>query len=126
VYRLPDEDRIGQLEKLLRREIDANPPTNVGRWISVQIEGTAAVALAFVAERTGRAYDGRRSHEEIAAILARAAGHWGSAAAYLHRTVTMLEEHEIHDRNLWSIQRLVASEIERATSVTGLSFRSAK
>jgi cation transport protein ChaC len=115
-YRLPDEDRIDQLEKLLRREIDANPPTNVARWIPIRIDGVAVVALAFVAERTGPAYDGGRSHEDIAAILARAAGHWGSAAAYLHRTVTKLDEHGIRDRNLWSIQRLVASQIKSSTS----------
>ena len=66
-YRLPDEGKIDQLEKLLRREIDANPPTNVARWIPIRIGGVAVVALAFVAERTGPAYDGGRSHEDIAA-----------------------------------------------------------
>jgi cation transport protein ChaC len=114
-YRLPDEDRLGQIEKLLRREIDANPPTNVARWIPVRIGGQPAIALAFVAERAGPAYDGGRSHAEVAAILARAAGHWGSAAAYLQRTVSKLDEHGIRDRNLWSIQRQVAEEIERLT-----------
>ena len=115
-YRLPDEGKIDQLETLLRREIDANPPTNVARWIPIRIGGVAVVALAFVAERTGPAYDGGRSHEDVAAILARAAGHWGSAAAYTQRTVSKLEEHGIRDRNLWSIQRLVAAQIERSTS----------
>jgi len=114
-YRLPDEDRLGQIEKLLRREIDANPPTNVARWIPVRIGGQPAIALAFVAERAGPAYDGGRSHAEVAAILARAAGHWGSAATYLQRTVSKLDEHGIRDRNLWSIQRQVAEEIEGLT-----------
>ena len=104
------------MEKILRREIDANPPTNVARWIPVRIGATVVTALAFVAERTGPAYDGGKSHEEVAAILARAAGHWGSAASYLHRTVAKLDEHGIRDRNLWSIQRLVALEIEGLTT----------
>lgn len=115
-YRLPDDDKIGQLEKLLRREIDANPPTNVARWISVRLNGGQVTALAFVAERTGPAYDGGKSHEAVAAVLARAAGHWGSAAAYLQRTVARLEEHGIRDRNLWTIQRLVADYIGRLTT----------
>lgn len=111
-YRLPDDGKISQIEKLLRREIDANPPTNIARWIPVQINGTTSVALAFVADRKGPAYQRTASHEEIASILARAAGHWGSAAAYAQRTVSKLEEHGIRDRNLWSIQRLLAIEIE--------------
>ena len=115
-YRPPDENKVGQLEKLLRREIDANPPTNVGRWITVRIDGVTVTALAFVAERTGPAYDGARTHQEVASILARADGHWGSAAAYLHRTVAKLDEHGIHDRNLWTIQKLVAKQIDRTRS----------
>jgi cation transport protein ChaC len=114
-YRLPDEDRLGQIEKLLRREIDANPPTNVPRWIPIWISGQRVMALAFVADRNGPAYEGGRSPEEVAAILARAAGHWGSAAAYLHRTVSKLDEHGIRDRNLWAIQKHVAAEIEALT-----------
>ena len=50
-------------------------------------------------------------------MLARAAGHGGSGAAYLHQTVTKLEELGIHDRYLWELQHLVAAEI-RAMSPT--------
>lgn len=112
-YRLPEADKLGQIEQLLRREIDGNPPTNVARWIKVWIAGQPVTALAFVATRSGPAYDGGRPALEVAAILARAAGHWGSAAAYLQRTVSKLEEHGIRDRNLWQLQKLVAEEIAR-------------
>ena len=44
-------------------------------------------------------------------MLARAAGHGGSGAAYLHQTVTKLEELGIHDSYLWELQHLVAAEI---------------
>ncbi|MNE67995.1 ChaC-like protein [compost metagenome] len=94
------------------REIDANPPTNVPRWISVKTESGIVRALAFVAARDGMAYAGKLPMEKVAHVLARAAGHWGSAAQYLFRTVTMLEEHGIRDRNMWRIQSLVAQEIE--------------
>ncbi len=111
-YRLPAEDHFEQLGRLVRREIDANPPTNVPRWIAVKTNKGIVRALAFVAAPDGKAYAGGQPLERVAHILARAAGHWGSSAQYLFRTVTKLEEHGIRDRNLWRIQNLVAQEIE--------------
>ena len=116
-YRLPARDHFGQLGLLMRREIDANPPTNVPRWISVKTEGGTLRALAFVAAPDGNAYAGKLPLEKVAHVLARAAGHWGSAAQYLFRTVTMLEEHGIRDRNMWLIQSLVAQQIKEASIV---------
>lgn len=116
-YRLPAQDHFGQLGLLMRREIDANPPTNVPRWISVKTKAGILRALAFVAAPDGKAYAGKLPLEKVAHVLARAAGHWGSAAQYLFRTVTMLEEHGIRDRNMWRIQSLVAQEIEEASFV---------
>jgi cation transport protein ChaC len=110
-YRLPTGDRLQQIERLLRRETDGVPATNVPRWISVTAGGGTIRALAFVASRTGLAYAGKQPHERVAQVLARAAGHWGSAAAYLERTVNKLDEHGIRDRNLWVLQKLVAEEI---------------
>lgn len=112
VYRLPAQDHFGQLGLLMRREIDANPPTNVPRWISVKTDKGAVRALAFVATPNGNAYAGKLPLEKVALVLARAAGHWGASAQYLFRTVTKLEEHGIRDRNVWRIQSLVAHEIE--------------
>ena len=116
-YRLPARDHFGQLGLLMRREIDANPPTNVPRWISVKTEGGTLRALAFIAAPDGNAYAGKLPPEKVAHVLARAAGHWGSAAQYLFRTVTMLEEHGIRDRNMWLIQSLVAQQIKEASIV---------
>jgi glutathione-specific gamma-glutamylcyclotransferase len=113
VYRLPKQDHFGQLGLLMRREIDSNPPTNVPRWISVKTDKGIVRALAFVATPDGKAYAGKLPLEEVAHVLARAAGHWGSCAQYLFRTVTMLEENGIRDRNIWRIQSLVAKEISQ-------------
>ncbi|MDY0871630.1 gamma-glutamylcyclotransferase [Dongia rigui] len=110
-YRLPAGDTHGQVVQLLRREIDANPPTNVPRWISVATSDGPIRALTFVALPTGNAYAGRRPLPEVANVLSRAAGHWGSAAQYVFNTVSKLEEHGIRDRNLWQIQKLMAAEI---------------
>ena len=37
----------------------------------------------------------------------------GSGAAYLHQTVSKLEEAGIHDSYLWELQHLVAAEIAK-------------
>ncbi|WP_352646512.1 gamma-glutamylcyclotransferase [Mesorhizobium sp. M0136] len=113
VYRLPAEDHFGQLGRLMRREIDANPPTNVPRWIWVKTSDGPLRALAFVAAPDGKAYAGRLPLDQVAKTLARAAGHWGSSAQYLFRTVSMLEESGIRDRN---VQDLVAQHIIMAST----------
>lgn len=111
-YRLPAQHHAEQLKLLMVRELDANPPTNVPRWISVKTPEGPVRALAFVAARKGMAYAGKMPVEDVAHVLARAAGHWGSAAQYLFRTVSMLHEQDIEDRNLWRLQQLVAQEIQ--------------
>ncbi|TPL54886.1 gamma-glutamylcyclotransferase [Mesorhizobium sp. B2-4-6] len=118
-YRLPSEDHFGQIVQLLRREIDANPPTNVPCWIKLRTKDGPLRALAFVAAPQGRAYAGKLALEQVAHTLARAAGHWGSSAQYLFRTVAKLEESGIRDRNLWRIQDLVARQIIAATEARG-------
>lgn len=115
-YRLPPGDKLKQIEMLLRRETDGLPATNVARWITVNTSQGPIRALAFVASRKGPAYAGPQPHDVAAQVIARAAGHWGSAAAYLQRTVEKLDEHGIRDRNLWELQRLVAEEIRRLTA----------
>ncbi|HEV7276372.1 MAG TPA: gamma-glutamylcyclotransferase [Devosiaceae bacterium] len=112
-YRLPDEDHHGQIVRLLRRELDGNPATNVPRWIEVASPDGPVTALTFVAAPGGPRYAGRLPLQEVARTLARAAGHWGSTAAYLYNTVLKLEEHGIRDRNLWALQAMVAEEIRR-------------
>ena len=110
-FRLPAGDNHGQITTLLKREIDANPPTNIPRWIDVSTAEGRLKALAFVALPKGNAYAGKRSLPEVASVLSRAAGHWGSAAQYAFNTITKLEEHGIRDRNLWQIQKLMAADI---------------
>jgi cation transport protein ChaC len=112
LYRLPAETVEEGLHKLLRREMTRKPPTNAPRWLSVEAEARTTVAIGFVMNQKGFAYAGSRSHEETADILAKACGHWGSGAEYLHNTIVKLSEHGIHDRNLWRLQELVAERIE--------------
>lgn len=112
-FRLPPGDQHGQIVQLLKREIDANPPTNVPRWLSIETAEGKLKALAFVALPQGNAYAGRLPLPEVANVLARAAGHWGSAAMYAFNTIGKLEECGIRDRNLWQIQKLMAMELRK-------------
>jgi glutathione-specific gamma-glutamylcyclotransferase len=58
------------------------------------------------------AYIGRLPPEEVARMLAVAAGHLGSGAEYLFQTVKHLDEYGIRDAYLWRLQELVAREIQ--------------
>ena len=111
VYRLSGGDHKTQIIRLLEREIDANPPTNVPRWIDVSTNSGQIRALTFVADPNGPAYAGKLTLDNTAWVLARAAGHWGSCAQYLYNTFTKLEAEGIHDADLNTIQQLVAAEI---------------
>jgi cation transport protein ChaC len=114
-YRLPETTAELQLNRLFRREMTTKPPSNMPRWITVEIEGQSVRALGFVANRKGPGYTGRLPLEAVAERLSRACGHWGSGAEYLYNTVVHLEERGIRDRNLWRLQRLVAVQIDAET-----------
>ncbi len=111
-YRLPDEDRLAAMEALLRREIGYEADLAAVRWLKVRgAVGGVHRALVFYAAPLDPAIFIRLPLEEQARRIARAAGHMGSCAAYLHNTVRHLEDLGIRDRYLWELQRLVAEEI---------------
>jgi cation transport protein ChaC len=118
LFRLAPENLEGQLSKLVRREMTVKPPNNLPRWISVGTDHGQVRALAFAMNRQSRFYVGKLTAEEVADVLARACGHWGSGAEYLCNTVAHLEEHGIHDRGLWRLQELVAAKIEQACQLS--------
>jgi len=111
LYRLPGHSLQAQLGKLFRREFTVKPANSMPRWIKVSTEEGPVTAIAFVMNRQAPAYVGRLAPKDVADVLARACGHWGSGAEYLHNTVMHLEENGIHDRNLWRLQELVAARI---------------
>jgi glutathione-specific gamma-glutamylcyclotransferase len=117
LYRLPDGDRAEQLGRLLRREMSSKPPANMPRWLEVTTDAGPRRAIAFTANPKSATYCGKLEAREVARILARAAGHWGSGAAYLYQTVAHLERVGIRDRNLWRLQQMVAAEIRALTEI---------
>ena len=100
-----------QIGKLLRREIPHRRLMRGFRWIKVRDHEGSKRALTFYAGMKGDRYFLSVSIHQQAHMLARAAGHGGTSAAYLQQTVAKLEELGIHDEYLWRLQKLVAAEI---------------
>lgn len=113
VLELPDEDPGEQLDRIFRREFTVKPINSMPRWLRVETPDGPQVALGFVMNRASPYYAGRLAAEEVARVLARACGHWGTGAEYLLNTVSQLEARGIRDAGLWRLQALVAAEIER-------------
>jgi len=111
VFRVAEETAARELEKLVRREIPYRRLAKAWRWVDVDIHGERQKALTFYAGMRRDLFYARLPIHTQAHMLARAAGHGGSGAAYLHQTVTKLEELGIHDSYLWELQHLVAAEI---------------
>lgn len=112
VFRIPADQAAQALNELFRRELVVKPPGTPPRWLTARTdEGTPLSAISFVVDRRSPFYSGALAPEEVADVVARAAGHWGSCAEYLHHTVAHLEALGIRDRHLWHLQALVAERI---------------
>lgn len=109
-YRLPPENPHEQLLRLLDREVATHRGLATVRWVTCRGGGETFRALAFYTQTPDDMFIHLPMAEQ-ARILARAAGHLGSGAAYLHNTVVHLDQMGIHDSYLWRLQRLVAAEI---------------
>jgi cation transport protein ChaC len=111
-FRLPDETRLDDLIKMVRREIIFQEDLDMVRWVDVRTETGKLRALVFWAgPKHGNGISLKLPLERVAFVLARACGYAGSCAEYLYNTVSHLEALGIRDRNLWRLQQLVAEEI---------------
>jgi cation transport protein ChaC len=111
-FRLPDETRLDDLVKMVRREIIFREDLDMVRWVDVRTETGKLRALVFWAgPKHGNGISLKLPLERVAFVLARACGYAGSCAEYLYNTVSHLEALGIRDRNLWRLQQLVAEEI---------------
>ncbi len=114
ILRVSEPEEHLQIRKLLYRELGSHEALEAARWIDVVTAAGCERALTFYARpHLLDYYAPDRPLPEIAYALARACGHWGSGAEYLHNTVSHLAELGIFDEDLWELQDLVAQEIER-------------
>ncbi|MCU9849773.1 gamma-glutamylcyclotransferase [Defluviimonas sp. WL0024] len=110
---VPETDVEAVVDGLVRRETPFVENDPDWRWITVDTETGRARSLVFWAGPNGPSIRRSLPLDQVARQLARACGYRGSSAEYLRNTVLSLEEHGIRDRNLWTLQALVAAEIDR-------------
>jgi cation transport protein ChaC len=126
VFCIPPGSEAKEIETLLRREVPYRRLARAWRWVGVDIGGERVKALTFYAGmRRDQYYVNLPIHAQ-AHMLARAAGHGGSGAAYLQQTVAKLEELGIHDVYLWRLQHLVAQEIQQMFPGSGEGDRAVR
>ena len=111
LLRIGGDQVVENLRKLWRREMTVKPPNAPPRWVVAKVGRTAVRAIVFAANRNGPNYVTGLNGEQIASVLCKAVGHWGSGAEYLLQTVNHLEDRGIRDANLWRLQRLVAQQL---------------
>jgi len=92
VFRIPAEQAEASLHALFRRELVVKPPGTPARWLAAQTSEGTIRAIGFVVDRGSKFYSGKLAPDEVADIVSKAAGHWGSCAEYLRETVAHLEE----------------------------------
>jgi glutathione-specific gamma-glutamylcyclotransferase len=118
LYELPEEGLDQTVYELIWREISFKHDLGTVRWLTVESEDGPVRALTFWAGPKGQRISRKLPPEKVAVAIARACGHVGSNAAYLHNTVLHLAEAGIFDRNLWHLQKLVAQEIRALHGLT--------
>jgi glutathione-specific gamma-glutamylcyclotransferase len=111
LYRIAGDRVLDSLRKLWRREMTVRPPTSPPRWVNANAGQRPVQAITFAANRNGPNYVGGVTPEQIADVLSKAVGHWGSGAEYLMQTVDHLDRFGIRDTNLWRLQQLVAQRL---------------
>jgi glutathione-specific gamma-glutamylcyclotransferase len=115
-FRIPAEQAPATLGTLFRRELVVKPPGTPPCWLTARTDGGPLRAIGFVVDRRSQFYSGGLALEDVADVMSKAAGHWGTCAEYLHSTVSHLEAVGIHDRNLWRLQALVAERVASSTT----------
>lgn len=123
ILEVAEETEAQSLRTILRRELVAHELVGNACWIEVDTSRGREHALTFYADPVGTQV-AQLTVEEQARRLARAAGAAGSGAEYLLRTVRGLAELGIYDPYVWTLQKLVAEEIE--TDLTEASVDAAQ
>jgi cation transport protein ChaC len=111
ILKLPCATKRQDLRTLLAREIRYSEVCDMVRWVTVKTATGTRRALTFWASTKRSQLTEKVSLDDAAVLIAQACGPAGSCAEYLHRTVSALVDRNIHDRNLWQLQEMVASKL---------------
>lgn len=116
-YRIAAADVPTELDILWRREMVSG--SYVPRWTRARTPAGEVSAIAFTINRDHPRYAGLLDDEQVAAVVARAAGPLGTCREYLDNTVEHLRAMGIRDGRLERISRRVeaiaaAAAVQRA------------
>jgi cation transport protein ChaC len=105
VFRVARERGAETLTRLWSREMAT--AVYDPRWLHAQTPQGPVRSLAFTLSRKSPSHTGELSEEEYRAIFALATGIYGTTFDYAHRTLEELRRHDIRDRNLEKLLRLI-------------------
>jgi cation transport protein ChaC len=105
VFRIAREHGAQTLTGLWGREMSTG--VYDPRWLVAHTPQGQVRALAFTLSRKSPNHTGELSEEEYRAIFALATGIYGTTLDYAHRTLEELRRHNIRDRNLEKLLRLI-------------------
>ncbi len=106
VFRIPKAHGSEVLRTLWAREMMMG--VYDPRWLDCQTPHGPVRALAFTLSRKSPSHTGVLSEEEYCRIFAESSGIYGTTLDYAARTLEELERHDIRDRALERLLRLVA------------------
>jgi cation transport protein ChaC len=84
------------------------------RWLLADTPQGRVRALAFTLSRRSPSHTGELSAEQYRQIFEDASGIYGTTRDYAHRTLEELKRHDIRDRNLERLLRLIRQQSEKA------------
>lgn len=105
VFRIRREHGGATLARLWQREMAT--AVYDPRWLVAHTPQGAVKALTFTLSRKSPSHTGELTEEEYRAIFALASGIYGTTLDYAHRTLEELRRHDIRDRNLERLLRLI-------------------
>jgi cation transport protein ChaC len=108
VFRIARDHGGATLARLWSREMTT--AVYDPRWLSAHTPQGQVRALAFTLSRRSPNHTGELSAEEYRAIFAAASGIYGTTHDYAHRTLEELRRHDIQDRNLEKLLRLIQGD----------------
>ncbi len=77
------------------------------KWLTCHTSHGPVTALAFTLSRKSPSHTGVLSEEEYRRILSQATGIYGTTLDYAHRTLEELRRHNIRDRRLERLLKLL-------------------
>ena len=105
VFRIPRHDGQAALTRLWSREMVT--AVYDPRWLVCETPQGPVKALAFTLSRKSPSHTGELTEEEYRAILNHAEGIYGTTLDYAHRTLEELKRHDIRDRRLERLLKLI-------------------